>query len=146
MEPALKHSAKLCPFLRKTSPSTLRALSTSTSVSASGGAMSNLRIVAERCPIMSQAMAVQSVGRGSTMNSALRRSSNAMFGLQQKRSYVVPSKPSAFGTTGITSAKAADVSEVHRRAGVVDTSKGTSPLFLSPGFSAVHRLGLESMG
>jgi len=125
MEPALKHSAKVCPFLKKTSMSTLRALSTSTSVSSSGGTMSNLRIVAERCPIMSQALAVQSVGRGSTMNSAFRRSSTAMFGLQQKRSYVVPSKPSAFGTADTRPAEAADVSEVHRRAGVVDSSKGT---------------------
>jgi len=45
------------------SPSTLRALSTSTSVhqaAPGGGMMSNLQIVARRCPVMGKALAIQS--------------------------------------------------------------------------------------
>ncbi|KAH0544393.1 5-aminolevulinate synthase, mitochondrial [Glutinoglossum americanum] len=60
MDALLKQSRNLCPFLQKTSPATLRALSTSTSRSGGGSAMSNLQIVARRCPIMGKALAVQS--------------------------------------------------------------------------------------
>ncbi|KAK5169947.1 5-aminolevulinate synthase, mitochondrial [Oleoguttula sp. CCFEE 6159] len=60
----------MCPFLKKTSPATLRALSTSTTqhVSPGGGSMSNLQVTARRCPIMGKALAVQS-SRG--LNAAL---------------------------------------------------------------------------
>lgn len=63
MEVLLRQSRAMCPFLHKTSPATLRSLSTSTAVqqcSPGGGAMSNLQIVARRCPIMGKALAVQS--------------------------------------------------------------------------------------
>ncbi|KAG8630227.1 hypothetical protein KVT40_001846 [Elsinoe batatas] len=63
MEALLRQSRSMCPFLSKTSPATLRSLSTSTSVKQSspgGGMMSNLQIVARRCPVMGKALAVQS--------------------------------------------------------------------------------------
>ena len=65
MEALLRQSRSMCPFLHKTSPATLRSLSTSTStqqqVAAPGGsAMSNLQVVARRCPVMSKALTVQS--------------------------------------------------------------------------------------
>ncbi|EER27290.1 5-aminolevulinate synthase, mitochondrial precursor, putative [Coccidioides posadasii C735 delta SOWgp] len=63
MEALLQQSRSLCPFLSKTSPSTLRSLSTSTRPHASspgGGTISNLQVIAKRCPIMSKALAVQS--------------------------------------------------------------------------------------
>ncbi|KMU76226.1 5-aminolevulinate synthase [Coccidioides immitis RMSCC 3703] len=63
MEALLQQSRSLCPFLSKTSPSTLRSLSTSTRPHASspgGGTISNLQVIAKRCPVMSKALAVQS--------------------------------------------------------------------------------------
>jgi len=62
MEAVLRQSKAVCPFLKKTSPSTLRALSTSAAHSASpaGGSMSNLQLLGRRCPVMGKALSVQS--------------------------------------------------------------------------------------
>ncbi|KAI9811957.1 MAG: mitochondrial 5-aminolevulinate synthase [Phylliscum demangeonii] len=61
MDSLLRQARSLCPFLKKTSPATLRALSTSTTSHASsgGGTMSNLQLVARRCPVMGKALAVR---------------------------------------------------------------------------------------
>ncbi|TVY87854.1 5-aminolevulinate synthase, mitochondrial [Lachnellula willkommii] len=64
MDAVLRQSKSMCPFLKKTSPATLRSLSTSTSAPARqaspcGGSMSNLQTIARRCPVMGQALAVQ---------------------------------------------------------------------------------------
>jgi 5-aminolevulinate synthase len=65
METLLRKSRGVCPFLKKTSPATLRSLSTSTALvsthaaSPGGGRMSNLQVLARRCPVMGKAMAVQ---------------------------------------------------------------------------------------
>lgn len=68
MDSLLRQSRSLCPFLKKTSPATLRTLSTSTTRNASpgGGTMSNLQVLARRCPIMGKALAVQSSRLGMT--------------------------------------------------------------------------------
>lgn len=61
----------MCPFLSKTSPATLRSLSTTAAghdVSPVAGRMSNLQVLGRRCPIMGKALAVQSARNG---NSAL---------------------------------------------------------------------------
>ncbi|KAK3169239.1 5-aminolevulinate synthase, mitochondrial [Lepraria neglecta] len=61
MEALLRQSRSMCPFLNKTSPATLRSLSTTTRhVSPGGGTMSNLQVLARRCPVMGKAMTVQS--------------------------------------------------------------------------------------
>ena len=69
MDSVLRQSKAMCPFLKKASPATLRALSTTTrpqvastavAVSPCGGTMSKLQLYAQRCPIMGKAMAVQS--------------------------------------------------------------------------------------
>ncbi|PGH23437.1 5-aminolevulinate synthase, mitochondrial [Polytolypa hystricis UAMH7299] len=67
MESLLQQSRALCPFLKRTSPATLRSLSTATRPSSSpgGGTISNLQVIARRCPIMSKALAVQSSRLGS---------------------------------------------------------------------------------
>ena len=60
MEALLRQSRSMCPFLQKTSPATLRSLSTSTKhASTGGGTMSKLQVLANRCPVMGKAMAVQ---------------------------------------------------------------------------------------
>jgi 5-aminolevulinate synthase len=62
MDAVLRQSKSMCPFLKKTSPATLRSLSTSSparQASPGGGSMSNLQTIARRCPIMGKALAVQ---------------------------------------------------------------------------------------
>ncbi|KIX09948.1 5-aminolevulinate synthase, mitochondrial [Rhinocladiella mackenziei CBS 650.93] len=60
MEALLHQSKGVCPFLKKTSPATLRSLSTSTHQSPGGGTITNLQFIARRCPVMNKALAVQS--------------------------------------------------------------------------------------
>lgn len=62
MEALLNQSRSLCPFLQRTSPATLRSLSTATRAPSSpgGGTISNLQVIARRCPVMSKALVVQS--------------------------------------------------------------------------------------
>jgi 5-aminolevulinate synthase len=69
MEALLRQSRSMCPFLHKTSPATLRSLSTTTAaarneVAPGAGSMSNLQVLARRCPIMGKALAVQSSRNG----------------------------------------------------------------------------------
>ena len=70
MEALLKQSRSMCPFLNKTSPATLRSLSTTTTttrhVSPGGGTMSNLQVLARRCPVMGKAINVQAAKTGTT--------------------------------------------------------------------------------
>ena len=70
MDALLRQGRAVCPFLHKTSPATLRTLSTSTAThhqaSPGGGRMSNLQVLARRCPVMGKAMAVQSAKTGRT--------------------------------------------------------------------------------
>jgi 5-aminolevulinate synthase len=66
MDAVLRQSKAMCPFLKKASPATLRALSTSTRPQASpcGGTISKLQLLGQRCPIMGKALAVQSARSG----------------------------------------------------------------------------------
>ena len=67
MDALLRQSRSMCPFLNKTSPATLRSLSTSTRhVSPGGGTISNLQVLGRRCPVMGKALAVQSARTGNT--------------------------------------------------------------------------------
>jgi 5-aminolevulinate synthase len=62
----------MCPFLKKTSPGTLRTLSTATRHSPGGGTITNLQFIARRCPVMNKALAVQSARmRTSTYTTAV---------------------------------------------------------------------------
>lgn len=66
MDSVLRQSKAMCPFLKAASPATLRAMSTSARPKASpcGGTMSKLQLFAHRCPVMGQALAVQSARHG----------------------------------------------------------------------------------
>lgn len=81
MDAVLRQSKAVCPFLKKASPATLRALSTASHSSAAapeassaliatsspcGGALSKLQLLAGRCPVMSKAMAIQATRIGSS--------------------------------------------------------------------------------
>ncbi|KAL1957675.1 hypothetical protein VTO42DRAFT_5652 [Malbranchea cinnamomea] len=91
MEALLQQSRSLCPFLKRTSPSTLRSLSTSTRPSSSpgGGTISNLQVIARRCPIMSKAMAIQcsrlALTKGFGTTAAARTKVAAAMVMNQKR-------------------------------------------------------------
>ncbi|KAI0480663.1 tetrapyrrole biosynthesis, 5-aminolevulinic acid synthase [Xylariaceae sp. FL0804] len=67
MDAVLRQSRAMCPFLKKASPATLRALSTSTRPQASpcGGTISKLQLLGQRCPVMGKALAIQSARSGS---------------------------------------------------------------------------------
>lgn len=61
MESLLQQSRAMCPFLKNTSPTALRTLTTTARpTTPGGGSMSNLHVAARRCPVMSKALAVQS--------------------------------------------------------------------------------------
>ena len=65
MEALLRQSRSMCPFLNKTSPATLRSLSTTNrQLSPGGGTMSNLQVLARRCPVMGKAMNTQAAKTG----------------------------------------------------------------------------------
>lgn len=72
MDAVLRQSKSMCPFLKKTSPATLRSLSATNGptrsyhASPGGGSMSNLQTIARRCPVMGNAMAVQMAKGGNT--------------------------------------------------------------------------------
>ncbi|RYO91899.1 hypothetical protein DL764_008225 [Monosporascus ibericus] len=74
MDAVLRQSRAMCPFLKRASPATLRALSTSTrpQVSPCGGTISKLQLLGQRCPVMGKALAIQSarVGRTGTVGTA----------------------------------------------------------------------------
>ncbi|KFY90301.1 hypothetical protein V500_05207 [Pseudogymnoascus sp. VKM F-4518 (FW-2643)] len=77
MDTVLRQSKTMCPFLKKTSPATLRSLSATSGptrsyhASPGGGSMSNLQTIARRCPVMGSAMAVQSAKTGNVAFGAI---------------------------------------------------------------------------
>jgi hypothetical protein len=74
MEALLRQSKAMCPFLKATSPQALRKLSTTAApavaVSPGGGSLSNLQLLARRCPLMGKAMTVQSARYGKVLAKA----------------------------------------------------------------------------
>jgi 5-aminolevulinate synthase len=102
----------MCPFLKKTSPATLRSMSTTTAAhnaSPGGGRMSNLQVLARRCPIMGKALAVQSSRSG---NAAL---AGAYGGVRAYHGKVDRAK---FHSAAPKEAQAADVSTLRPEAGM----------------------------
>ncbi|KAK6522328.1 mitochondrial 5-aminolevulinate synthase [Arthrobotrys megalospora] len=151
METLLRQSRAVCPFLKKTSPSALRALSTSSSTvhrapGIAGGKMSNLQILARRCPIMGKALAVQSARNG--MNSVSSRiggvSPGGMANAAQRRGYIVPTKAVNLQSTRKTQAMASSLEDVHIKAGVFDTSKGICPHGAAAMTAAKHAADLTA--
>ncbi|CDM35806.1 hypothetical protein DTO013E5_9215 [Penicillium roqueforti] len=97
MEALLQQSRTMCPFLKRTSPATLRTLSTATRpcTSPGGGTMSNLQVLGRRCPVMSKALAVQSA----RLSGAKRFTSRAA-GVASVQPLRVPTGKRALHTTG----------------------------------------------
>ena len=118
MESLLRQSKHMCPFLNKTSTATLRSLSTSASVkhtAPGGGAMSNLQLIARRCPVMGKALAQSSARVGSAQSSRIGNAAIAgAFG--SPRAYHSPSRtPKAkLHTTASREAQAVDMPTARR--------------------------------
>ncbi len=70
MDSVLRQSKAMCPFMRKATAASLRAMSTAVTTTARpaaspcGGTISKLQVLARRCPVMGKAMAVQSARIG----------------------------------------------------------------------------------
>lgn len=115
MEALLRQSKSMCPFLHKTSPATLRSLSTTTAaaprheVSPSAGSMSNLQVLARRCPIMGKALAVQTARNG---NNAL---AGAFGGVRAYHSRVNRAR---LHTTAFKEAQAIDIENLRGQKGM----------------------------
>ncbi|KAK1140251.1 hypothetical protein N8T08_010548 [Aspergillus melleus] len=90
MESLLQQSRAMCPFLKRTSAATLRSLSTATrpSTSPGGGTMSNLQVLARRCPVMSKALTVQSARMAGT-----KRFTSSAAGVTANHKYLRPTAP-----------------------------------------------------
>ncbi|KAJ5536745.1 hypothetical protein N7513_009931 [Penicillium frequentans] len=95
MEAMLQQSRAMCPFLKRTAPSTLRTLSTATRPSTGGGTMSNLQVLARRCPVMSKALAVQSARM-----SEAKRFTSSTAGVPTMKPFRAPTEKRSLHTTG----------------------------------------------
>ncbi|OAX82783.1 5-aminolevulinic acid synthase [Emergomyces africanus] len=118
MEALLNQSRSLCPFLQRTSATTLRALSTPSRPNASspgGGTISNLQVIARRCPVMSKALAVQSArlatprAFSTVAAAAASRSTTGVRGMRspgaaptKKRFHTTASKEATVGQGSVT--------------------------------------------
>ena len=121
MEALLNQSRSLCPFLKKTSPATLRSLSTTTAhnVSPGGGRMSNLQGLARRCPVMGKALAVQSARYGGSSVLA------GTFG--GVRAYHGKADRANFHTATPKEARAVEVGTVRQAIGIRDVQEQRAP-------------------
>ena len=126
MDAVLRQSKAVCPFMKKASPGSLRALSTSTrpavhqaSSSPCGGTMSKLQLLAHRCPVMGNALAVQSAKLGGA---------NGIAGLSTRA--VSGHRPDKLGKRCLHSSRSQEARAVDGP--VFAREKGMRPLLLPP--------------
>ena len=103
MESLLRQGKQVCPFLKRSSPASLKMLATSFQTTSRGYRVSGLQTAARQCPVIGKALAVQ----------------------QQKRDYVTKSAKVAMSPSHPGLAESVSLEEAHRAAGVTDLSKGT---------------------
>jgi 5-aminolevulinate synthase len=127
MDAVLRQSKAMCPFLKKASPATLRALSTSTRPPASpcGGAISKLQLLGQRCPVMGKALAVQSARVGGKAGLA------AMMGARAFSGHSKPGKANIH-TSRAKEARAVETPVFGRRETGQCNSAGRRPAGLTP--------------
>ncbi|KAI5278617.1 mitochondrial 5-aminolevulinate synthase, partial [Ascosphaera aggregata] len=108
MESIVSQSRNLCPFLHRTSPATLRTLSTATrpAPGPGGGTVSNLQIIAAKCPVMSKVLAAQ----GSPLGSIIGQKFGGNCSLRSKRY----SQNRSYHSTGKKEAHV-DAAQFHRK-------------------------------
>ena len=123
MESLLRQSKHMCPFLKKSSTATLRSLSTSASVqqhtAPGGGAMSNLQLIARRCPVMGKALALSSARVGSAQSARIGNAAIAgAFGMPRayhsgSKGVTTPAKANLH-TTAAKEAQAVDLPQARQ--------------------------------
>lgn len=104
MESLLKQGKQVCPFLKRSSPASLRMLARSFSTNARGYRVSGLTTAATHCPVIGKALAVQ----------------------QSKRDYVTKSNKVSMTPSHPGFAESVSLEEAHRAVGVTDFSKGSN--------------------
>lgn len=109
MESLLRQGKQVCPFLKRSSPSSLRVLATNVQTTSHGYRVSALQTAATHCPVIGKALAVQ-LG---------------------KRHYVTKTPKVSMAPTHPGLAESASLEETHRAAGVTDLSQGIE-LFIPP--------------
>ena len=102
MEALLRQGKQVCPFLNRSTPTTLKFLASSFSTAAHGRRVSALQTAATHCPVMGKALA--------------------------KRGYVAATKKVDMSPSHPAMADPLSLEEAHRAAGVTDLSKGMSSL------------------
>ncbi|KAL6243257.1 hypothetical protein RBB50_009809 [Rhinocladiella similis] len=107
MEALLHQSKGVCPFLKKTSPATLRSLSTSTRQSPGGGTITNLQFIARRCPVMNKALAVQSARLGQRNYGKVATGTGVVKSLLEKKLHTSAEKKASVDTNMFRPAKQA---------------------------------------
>lgn len=107
MEAALRQSVAVCPFMKRTTPSQLRCLSSS---SAPTGVMSRLQSYGSKCPVMGKAMSLQS--RSGNASAAIRSVVGAT-----ARSYHSKTSKADIHTSSQAKARAVDVNIIRNEAG-----------------------------
>ncbi|KAK6365646.1 hypothetical protein LTS17_011032 [Exophiala oligosperma] len=105
MEALLHQSKGVCPFLKKTSPATLRSLSTSSRQSPGGGTITNLQFIARRCPVMNKALAVQSARLGQRNYGKVATSTGVVKSLLEKKLHTSAEKKASVDTNMIRPAQ-----------------------------------------
>ena len=129
MESIIKQGKKLCPFLRRTSPATMRMMATKSGSSGNGNGLSGLQQAALKCPVMSKHMGKAGAG-GSGSGGSSHQSSPHGNGMSLNvsavvgRSYVTASPVTQFNRTCRNAAELASLEDVHRTVGVTDLSRG----------------------
>merc|ERR1712000_705342 len=98
MEALLHQSKGVCPFLKKTSPATLRSLSTSTRQSPGGGTITNLQFIARRCPVMNKDLAVQSARLGQRNYGTVAAGTGVVKSLLEKKLHTSAEKKASVDT------------------------------------------------
>jgi len=98
MEALLRQSKGVCPFLKNTSPATLRSLSTTTQPSPGGGTITNLQFIARRCPVMNKALAVQSARIHSRRYAKAAASTGVVKSLLEKKLHTTAEKKASVET------------------------------------------------
>jgi len=106
MESLLRQGKQVCPFLKRSSPASLRMLATSFQTTSRGYRVSGLQTAARQCPVIGKALAVQ----------------------QHKRDYVTKSARVAMSPSHPDLAESISLEEAHRAAGVTDLSQGNCSL------------------
>ncbi|KIW42177.1 5-aminolevulinate synthase, mitochondrial [Exophiala oligosperma] len=105
MEALLHQSKGVCPFLKKTSPATLRSLSTSSRQSPGGGTITNLQFIARRCPVMNKALAVQSARLGQRNYGKVATGTGVVKSLLEKKLHTSAEKKASVDTNMIRPAQ-----------------------------------------